>query len=72
MYMLKWTLYVYISAHMAVRNVPWIDYFPVHFARTQVHTLHSSAAVSIDMNGRVCGALVQLGCYQPEDKYNVM
>ena len=25
---------------------------------------YSSAAISIDMNGRVCSALVQLGCYQ--------
>ena len=27
-------------------------------------TMYSSAAINTDMNGRVCGALVQFGCYQ--------
>ena len=33
--------------------------------REKVLDLHcsSSAAINIDMNGRICGALVQFGCY---------
>ena len=27
-------------------------------------TKYSSAAINIGMNGRICGALVQFGCYQ--------
>ena len=70
MYMLKC---IYMFAYLLTWHVECpLDYFPVHFASTQVHTSHSSAAISIDMNGRVCGVLVQFGCYQPKPKYNVM
>ena len=31
---------------------------------------YSSAAISIDMNERVRGALVQFGCYQHRHKYS--
>ena len=30
--------------------------------------MYSSAAINIDVNGRVCGVLVQFGCYQHRHK----
>ena len=34
--------------------------------------LYGLAAINIDMNGRICGALVQFGCYQHRHDVNVL
>ena len=43
----------------------------VHVLRIEGATcmyMYSSAAFNIDMNGRICGALVHFGCYQHKHK----
>ena len=36
----------------------------MHMDERSVVLYYSSAAINTDMNGRVCGALIQFDCYQ--------
>ena len=52
------------------QQLPWIFFCFLFFSSSWLTTvdemkdLWCSSAINTDMNGKVCGALVQFGCYQ--------